>query len=541
MNTMLLRAISFAMLVTATGVRAANPAASLADSIDAPINQQLAEAGIPAAEPLDDAAWLRRVTLDLAGRIPTTEEAAGFAAHEAADKRQQAVDRLLDSPDFAFHLRNELDILLLARKTHNDAWRKYLLEACRENRPWDVVFRELMLPEYERPEETGPAAFIRERVQDLDDLTNDTSSLLLGVNIGCAKCHDHPLVPDWEQQHYFGMARFFKHTYRTRTGFLGERPDAELKFTDISGAVKPAEFMFLTGIKVDPPPQKLSDTERKAIDDLIRKAEGEEGAPRPPLPEFSPRKEFVQLALHASATNLFAVNIVNRTWARLMGRGLVHPLDQIHSENPASHPELLDTLTADFVHTGYNLKRLIRSLVLSKVYARSSRWNAEQQRPAPELYAVAVPRPLTPRQLSLALIIASSDPARLPGLDKPADWNERREQWELQADGLARRLEIPDDGFQVAADEALFFSNASQFENDFLRDSGDRLIGSLKTVEDAQRAISIAFAATLTRQPSEVERNAIGEYLAARQDRPVEALRQVVWTLLASPEFRFNH
>jgi hypothetical protein len=547
--------ISLGLVLASSPVQAEN--SPLSRLIDRQISTGLEEAGISPAEPIDDDAFLRRVMLDLAGRIPTAQELAEFRSLDDPDKRTALVDRLLESPDFAFHLRNELDILLLARKTWNNEWREYLLEASRENRSWDVLFREIMLPEYERPDETGPAAFIRERVRDLDDLTNDASSLLFGVNIGCAKCHDHPLVDDWEQRHYFGMAMFFKRTYRTKQGLLAERPDGNMKFTDILGEDHQAEFMFLTGARVDEPELELSEEELKKISEMVRKAEREDDAELPPLPEFSPRRQFVELALSAQAdietddetvsttaaprTNFLASNIVNRTWARLMGRGLVHPLDQMHSDNRASHPDVLDALTADFIEHGYDLKRLTRQIVLSDAYARSSRWTGEGDVPPPELYGVAVPRPLTPWQVSLSLIVASRNPEQWPGLEKPEEWEKQREQIESHSHGLARRLEIPDDGFQVGAEEALFFTNAEQVENEYLRDAGDRLIGALKEIEETEQAVRSAFRSTLSRDPTDEELEAMAAYIASREERSTDALRQVVWALLTSPEFRFNH
>ena len=545
--------VHFSICLSIQGVDAGESETRIAELIDRHVNEQLAEAGVAPAERLGDAAFARRVFLDLAGRIPTRQECQDFKQLEPANKRRELVDRLLESPDFAFQLRNELDMMLLARKTHNDAWREYLLAACRENRPWDQLLREILLPEYMLPEQPGPAAFLRERAPDLDELTNETSTLLFGVNIACAKCHDHPLVSDWEQQHYFGMAMFFKRTYRTRNGLVAERPEGQMKFVNIIDEEMQAEFMFLTGAKVDEPEGTLPKEELKRIEELVRKAEKDDNAELPPLPEFSPRKRFVELAIDSAGdnagelasdtaeANYFARNIVNRTWARLMGRGLVHPLDQMHPENRPSHPELLDALASDFAEHGKDLRRLIRGIVLSDAYQRSSQWAGGQALPEPALYAVAVPRPLSPWQLSLSLIVASRNPELMPGLGKPDDWERQRQQFESHANGMARRLEIPDDGFQVSAEEALYFSNSPQVESDYLRDAGDGLVGHLKTLEDPESLVRTAFDTVLTRSPNLEEQQAVTRYLDAREDRRVESLRQVVWALMSSPEFRFNH
>ena len=525
----------------ASGAELPPPDAAASQVIDACVAGRLAADGIAPAAVVDDARFLRRVTLDLAGRIPTAAETREFLALDAPDKRTQLVDRLLASADFAFHQRNEIDLLLLARIERDDEWRAYLLDAVRENRGWDRLFREVLLPERERPGDKGAAAFLRERVRELDDLTSDTAALFFGVNVSCAKCHDHPLVEDWKQQHYFGMASFFKRTYRTKQGLLAERFDGRLKFNTTSGEEHDAQFMFLTGVSIEEPAAERSDEERKQIETAIKKAEKEDNAEAPPLPEFSPRTELVRLAIEDRERDFLARNMVNRTWARLMGRGLVHPLDQVHSANPPSHPELLAWLARDFAANGYDLKRLIRGIVLSEAYARDSRWSGAGEPPPPELFAVGVARPLTPRQFALSLQVATSDPEQLPGLEKPDDWPQRREALENQTQDLASRFEIPDENFQVSVDEALLFSNNERIQNDALRDSGDRLVGRLKSMTDDAALVAAAFEAVLSRRPEADEQAGFAAYLAERSDRRGEGIQQVVWALLTSPEFRFDH
>lgn len=513
---------------------------TLSRRIDAAINLQLEQAGVEPAAGVCDTTFARRATLDLAGRIPTTAELRDFLSCQSGKKREQLVDRLLASSDFAFHQRNELDMLLLARLQWDDRWRAYLLDATRENRPWDRVLREILLPEQEHPEDEGAAAYLRHRAKDVDALTNDTSSLLFGVNIACAKCHDHPLVIDWEQQHYFGMTAFFERTYPTRRGFVSERFDGDVQFTTISGEEKTASFMFLTGVTVDEPQVERDEEQWRQVRQQIKDAEKNDQAEPPPRPEFSPRRELIELALQDEHRYL-ARNIANRVWARLMGRGLVHPLDQMHSENPPSHPELLELLANELVEHKYDLQHLIRGIVLSDTYARSAHASRDDPLPAPELFAVRRPRPLTPHQLALSLAIASSNPDTLPGSEMPEDWEVTRKQWEQRAEPLARRFEIPTDQFQIPVEEALLLSNGQQIQNDFLADRNDRLVGLLKQTDEPQQLIDAAFLAVLSRYAEEAEREQVAAYLANRADRPVAGLQQFVWTLLTSAEFRFNH
>lgn len=490
---------------------------------------------------VDDYTFARRATLDLAGRVPTLNELTDFIESTSSDKRREYVQRLLESPDFAFHLRNSLDIMLLARLKNDDAWREYLLEATRENRSWDRIFHEILLPEQERPDDNGPAAFLHARAKDLDSMTNDASVLLFGINIACAKCHDHPLVDDWQQRHYFGLASFFQRTFPTRTGLVSEKFDGRLRFTTTDGEELQAEFVFLTGASVSEPGLALDNALRKEINAKIRDAQRKDDAPPPPQPEFSPRAELVRLALAPGEQDLFSRNIVNRIWARLMGRGLVHPLDQMHSENPASHPELLETLAKDFAQNGYDLKRLIRSIMLSRAYARSSHWSDQSEPPATDLFARGQARPLSPWQLSLSLRIATRDPNHVRGVSEAAQWEQQREQLEQQAATMTARLPIPSDAFQVGTDEALLFNNSEDFHSDYLASGDGQLVSYLGEMNDDDHVIETAFRTVLSRPPTATELGAVTLHLAQRPEQRIEGIRQLVWALLASPEFRFNH
>jgi hypothetical protein len=259
-----------------------------------------------------------------------------------------------------------------------------------------------------------------------------------------------------------------------------------------------------------------------------------------PEPEFSPREEFVRIALDEPNRSFFAQSVVNRMWASLFGSGIIDPPDQNHSGNVPSHPELLKWLERDLVTHNYDLKRLIGGIVASEAYARSSEWTDGEQ-PAKWFFAVSDVRPLTPRQYSLSLLLSTTSPENMPNsLDDPK-WAEFRERYEKSAEGMAGQLEQPTEHFQVSVDEALLFSNNSRVENDYLRDSGDKLVGYLKTLDGPETQIKAAFRATLSREPDEVELEAYLDYLQDRADRPVDGLKQIVWSLITSPEMRFNY
>lgn len=507
------------------------------EAIDHYMDGRLRAENVPPAPQVDETTLIRRLTLDLCGRIPSTAEAKAYVAAAEPNKREKLVDQLLASPDFARHQRNELERLLVYQDRSEGAFREFLLQAARDNRPWDVLFRELLLSQ-DNGEQGNPAlTFVRQRAEDADRLTTDVSATFFGVNVSCARCHDHPLVDDWKQDHYFGMKSFFNRTFRAKSGHVGESDQGIVEFETNNGEKKTARLMFLTGAAIDEPePKQRSDEERKEREKKLE--ELAKNKQPPPAPEFSRREKLVEMAV--AEKEFFARNIVNRTWHRLLGHGLVNPLDQMHSENPATHPELLEWLTRDLVEHQYDLKRLIRGIVLSQTYSRSSLWESVEP-PSRDLFAVAVLRPLTPRQYATALIVASAAPGSLdPVGSNPDDWEKRVVDLENHAQGIASQFEMPGDDFQVSVNEALLLSNEQRMQDVLLGDGGDKLVGHLKKIENPRERIEAATWNIFSRAPVEEEIQSFTAYLQQRGDRADEALRQVVWAMLASSEMRFN-
>ena len=517
-----------------------SPDASVQDAIDHYVQLAIERDGIPTAGQASDDAVLRRTTLDLAGRIPTGPEQEWYSALPTNERRRQLVDRLLKLPDADFHLANEVDSQLLYNSPYNDEFREYLLWATKENRSWDRMFRDMLVAKQAEGPLQGATQFLRTRIREVDDLTNDTAILFLGINVSCAKCHDHPLVEDWKQDHFYGMQAFFSRTYQTKKNIVAEKFFDEVKFRTTEGEDKLAPFMFLTGDVVPDATPTFSEEARKELEQKIRKAEREADS-EAPVPDFSPRRQLVDIALQENSDAFFAKNIVNRIWAGMLGSGLVNPLDQMHSGNPPSHPELLDWLANDLKQHDYKLPQLIRGIALSAAYARDSQWTVAVEPPETRYFAIAQTRPLTPRQLAVSLQIAATSPKKWPGVDACEEWTKVREALEKQANSWVREFEQPNENFQVAVDEALFFSNNAGVHDDFLRDSGDHLIGYLKTFDNDTQLVIALWRAVLNRGPNDAEKKAALEWLGRETEDRVDTIRQLSWTLLAGPEFRFNH
>ncbi len=540
------RAIAFAgiFVVLAHGAIAADllpPDRPIGEVVDHYIGATLDKERVKPAPRADDLTLLRRLTLDLAGRIPTAAESRAYQESTDPEKAIRLVDRLMASPGYVRHQAAELDAMLMGGD--RASLRDYLARAVGENRSWDRIFRELMLPDQTDKARKTAAEYLRARIKDPERLTAEVSSTFFGVNISCAQCHDHPLVDDWKQDHFFGMKAFFDRTFvngNGAAGFLGEHEFGTARFKTTEGVERPARMMFLTGRKAAEPEAGRDATaeEKKKEKERLQKALKDKAPP--PSPRFSARAKLVEMALAPGDREFFARAIVNRTWHRLLGRGLVMPLDQMHSANPPSHPELLAWLARDTIEHGYDLRRLVRGLVLSRAYARDSRWDAGEP-PRPSLFAVAVVRPLSPLQLACSLRLAASDPASLSAELKPAELDRKVEVLADASRPMAASLGSSGGDGQIGVAEALFFSNGRRISQELLAEGDGRLVARLLKVADAAEQVDLAVRNVLSRPPDAEERRVLGEYLEHRTDRPEDACRQLVWALLASPEFRFNH
>ena len=537
-------AIASVLLVSHSLVKASDllpPDRPIAEAVDHYLDEALHKARAKPALLADDATLVRRLTLDLAGRIPTAAEARSYIEATDREKRTRLVDRLMASSGFVRHQATELDTMLMAGS--KGSLRDYLVKAVGANAAWDQIFRELLLPDQTDKVKKVATEYLRSRAKDLDRLTADVSSTFFGVNISCAQCHDHPLVSDWKQDHFYGMKAFLNRTFLNGNGngaLLAEHGYGTLRYKTTEGVERQARMMFLTGRKVDSPEadKEPSKDEQKSEKVQLQRAQKEKVPPPPP--KFSARAKLVDLALQPGERDFFARAIVNRLWHRLFGRGLVMPLDQMHSANPPSHPELLAWLARDTIDHGYDLRRLIRGLVLSRAYARSSQWDGAES-PRPSLFAVAAVRPLTPRQLACSLRLAVADPASLPADLEPAELEKRIQALEDAAGAMATALTTSGGDSQIGVAEALLFSNGKRIAQDLLSDGPGRLVARLKQTAVPAEPIDLAVRNVLSRPADDEDRRVLLAYLAQRTDRPEDACQQVLWALLTCSEFRFNH
>ena len=524
-------------------------------AIDFLLRKRWDEKDLSPSPSIDDGAFLRRITLDLLGRIPTREERARFLADTRPDRRQALVDDLLDSNAHARHFAEIFNAVLLGRSGSGGAKRTdrekhflpYLRWVFQTNRPWNKVGYDFIVARPESPEEQGASWFLYEQGNDAGKMATTTASALFGTQLQCAQCHDHPVAPEIEQKHYWGLVAFFDRTRNVNTSDgpgLGERAAGGYnKFANLEGESSESELVFLTGQTVVEPEgrQDKDDLKNYIVSppgDWINPPKPKKKGDNPvittkvekaPLPKFSRRRELARLALDNNPA--FSRAIVNRLWALLIGRGIVHPADKMNSAHPPSHPLLLNWLAKDFAENGFNLRRTCRAILNSKAYSLSTNHPAEIP-PAQESFARGIDKPLPAEHLYRSILVALGSEAREDGT--VAQENTYRNEF------VKTYPDIFAETFSPSVQQAMFAANGKVVEK-ILSSTELPLAARLNERGDKDVITEELFLATLGRLPDEEERTHTVSYLTQRADRQPSAIRQILWALFNSAEFRMNH
>jgi hypothetical protein len=496
------------------------------------------------AGPTSDAEFLRRIYLDLVGSIPTSLEARAFLNDKTANKRARLIDRLLASPEHARRMALHFEVFLMERRpamhVPQAAWHEYLRGSFAANKPWDVLAKEILSSDGSDPKTRPAARFILDRAAEPNLVTRDISRLFMGTNLQCAQCHDHPKVEEYKQAHYYGLMAFFNRTsivrdQRLKAMVLSEKADGEVRFQSV---FDPAKKTHATAPRL-PGLSAISDpADPKSKGYLIAPGRAIRAVPR-----YS-RRALLGPSLARADFEPFRRNIANRLWAMMMGRGLVDPLDMDHPANPPSHPELLDEMAKEIAARKFDMKWLIKEIALSQTYQQSSALpDGLKEKDAP-LYAAAKLKPLSPEQLGWALLQATglTDANRMAlgkGATEAAVFARLSGSANQVVAAFGARAGEPD-RFDAWVDQALFLANGSVIRG-WLVPQQHTLTYRLASLKTSAEIAEELYLSALTRFPDEEEKREVADMLARRAaDRPA-ALRDLVWALLASAEFRFNH
>lgn len=495
------------------------PDRQIAEVIDHYVDLKMMEAGIVPAPQAEEATLVRRLTLDLVGRIPLVTEVKSYLDSSYPSKRLHLIDRLMSSPAYIHHSATEFNTFLRADNSAAPNLRNYLMVALREQRSWDRMFQDMLgVSDGERH---LAHHFVSKRLTNRDALTRDVSRVFFGINVSCCQCHDHPYVDSLTQDNFFGLKAFFHRSYDFHDRLMERQFSKPLAFSTHDGDERAASLVFLTGATLEESAPDVADL-KKAIeeeDTLIAKLREafEEKKEFPTDASSSGRARLVELALRPAQRHLLARTIINQLWYRFFGHGLVMRTDQMHSSNPPSHPELLEWLVRDFIEHGYDLRRVVRGLVASHTYSRSSRW-MQGESPASELFAVADVRPLTPMQYGMSLRVASV-PDYLPPEATSSELNAQLGRLESEAKKYFSGFIVqPYEDLQIGVDEALRLSN----QPEVLKVLGEGLVPRLFSVTDRNEQIEMAVWTVLSRPPAEDEFQVLGEFLSGHEPKDVE-------------------
>ncbi len=468
-----------------------------------------------------DEEFLRRVHLDGIGTLPTPEEIRAFLADKGADKRQKAIDKVLDRPEFVdFWALKWGDLLRINRDFLNVrgmwSFHNWVRACLRDKKPVDEMVRDIITAEGSTFTE-GPANYFMGS-RNPGDWAETTSQLFLGVRITCAKCHHHPFEK-WSQDDYAGMSAFFVR--------LGTKSSSEF------GIFGGEQVVYLKSSGEASHPRKGGVVQPHPLDGPVM---------------TDPIDRRVKLAewMTAGKNPFFARNLVNRFWGYLMGRGLVEPLDDMRATNPASNPELLDALAEDFVAHTFDLRHLIRTIMNSRAYQLAPHSTPGNQADAENIhYTRFHVRRLTAEQIADALDFATGTRQKYAGLPLGTRAiqlpDSKVGSFLLDVFGRpARQITCEcERTTQPNIGQALHLLNGD-FLNKKIGDGAGRIETLFKAKKDLPAIVEELYLVTLSRppQPDEVQR---AQTWIQRAPTPREGTQDLLWALLNSREFLFNH
>jgi hypothetical protein len=505
--------------------------------IDELTAQQWHALGLVPSDRCTDAEFVRRTSLDATGTLPTPEQVEAFLADSSPDKRERWIDRLLDSPEFVDYWAYRWSDLLmlnsnLLRTEGVRSYYQWIRRQVEQNTPWDTMVREILTARGEALE-NGATNFYAIN-QDPESMTENACQAFMGLSIGCAKCHNHPLEK-WTNDQYYAMANLFA---RVRAkGWGGEVRDGDASRT-------------------------LYVADRG---DLIQPLRGRPQPPAPldgqPIDIDSPadRREVLADWMTSPDNPYFTRAIVNRVWAAYMGLGLINPVDDLRASNPASNPALMRFLCEHLVEHHYDLKSLMRLIMNSQTYQRSSRpkpENADDRKYFSRYY----PKRLMAEVIHDAIATATDVPTEFTkvsflggdirdtkfypkGTRALQLFDSSVESNFLKTFGRNQRritceCERSDEPSVI---QVLNLSNGDTLNSKLAHPDGivSRWINDYR--DDPPNLIRAATLRTLSRYPTDAEILRLSAELRAQPDDPRIVVEDLLWSLIASKEFLFNH
>ena len=498
-------------------------------TLDHLLQTQWSRLGITPSERIDDSTWIRRVSLDICGTLPTSEEVRKFLSDKRDDRRACYVDSLLNRPEYASYFTMKWADILQNRgrgystrqqRAGTSLFAAWIRDSIDSNKPYDQFAGEILTATGSQ-NENPPTVWYRS-IRSQQDYVESISQAFLGVRLQCAQCHHHP-AERWSQADYYGLAAVFARVGR-KSGFAdAEVPTNEVIFLKNKGTVLHPR----TKAVMSPRPLGGPDFELSRYQD--------------------PRHAFARW-LTSQNNPFFARTMVNRMWGHFMGRGIIHPIDDARSTNPPSNPELLDKLAKDFIANGFDWKQLIRDITSTQAYqvsAKPNEANEEDVQNFARFYARRMPAEVLLDAISQVL----EAPTIFPG--GPGTFPKGTRAIELPDENVGSNfLDVFGRPARTSACEceridapslaqALQLVSSNEVQQKLTAKDGfiDKLMAS-KTTSD--KAVEEIFLRVFARQPRAKERETALDFIQSEEDK-AEAYRSVLWALLATNEFLFNH
>ncbi|MFO0808758.1 MAG: DUF1549 and DUF1553 domain-containing protein [Gemmataceae bacterium] len=514
--------------------------------IDREIDKKLAEGKVPASVIADDAEFLRRLSLDLLGRVPSYEKTIAFLGDASPDKRRKLIDEFLDEPEFGQHFATIWYHRVVKPTTENrflisKSLQDWLAERFNRNEGWDAVVREILTADGDRDKNPATVFFLNhvDNKRFAPPRAAATAShLFLGVKLECCECHDHPFDSELKQTDFWGVAAFFN---STRFENAGKKDAGEPAVRETTTPARPNKKDKEERATVAPFGSiVIPDSKGKTVKATFLHAKQPAKVSGTKL-----RPAFAEWVV--SPTNpYFAKATVNKLWANFFGRGIVNPVDDMTANSTNTHPELLKALADEFVASGFDTKHFVRCVCNSKAYQRTSVPTAESKADE-ELYSHMKLKVMTADMLydSLGTVLGHSiaDRGRPGAMMKKADpkiaakfaaKNDPREQFRdffhAEADDDAGVI----DEYTHGIPQVLRLMNAKGVNDT------SAIAAKAAKAGSRDKAIDELYLRALSRHATTAEKERAAKYVAESKT-PTAAYGDLLWALLNSAEFLFVH
>ena len=497
-----------------------------ANLVDEHVLNKLRVLGIPPSQLADDATFLRRVHVDITGTLPTAEESEAFLADPDPEKRNKVIDRLLDSPQYADFFANKWNLVLRNKKRQNDdlsgtyKFYRWIWLSLYENKPYDQFVREIVAAAGDAAY-NPPVIWYRE-VNETNEQVEDTAQLFLGLRIQCARCHHHPFEK-WSQNDYYGFAAFFS---RVGQKNLALQP---------SPGVRDRRIFHNEGAAAAQNPRNGESLKPAGL-----------GSEPLDIPVDRDPRQYLADWMSAPENPFFAKALVNRYWKHFFSRGIVEPEDDMRETNPPSNPELLDALSQQFVQSSFDLKELIRTICRSKTYQLSALpndYNLRDKQNFSRYYPKRLPAEvlydafhqvtatdqnyngLPPGTTAVQLPDPSIGPYFLKVFGQP------------QADTACEC----ERSAEANLAQSLHLLNSSEVQNKISNGNGRAAKLAAEKDRPHEARLRELYLWVYSREPQPDELQIALAHIAKHEANPKVAYEDILWALVNTKEFLFNH